>query len=57
LPRGDLRGNEIVYFVHRQHLPCNQNLAFSLTPPTPELQPTKLQPWKVSTLPADGTGD
>jgi plasmid replication initiation protein len=27
----DFRGNEIVSFVHRKHLPCNHNLAFSPT--------------------------
>jgi plasmid replication initiation protein len=53
----DNRGNEVVYFLHRMHLPCNQNLAFSLTSPQPNVHLAKSQPCKVGTLPADDTGD
>jgi plasmid replication initiation protein len=53
----DIHGIETVHFLHRQHLTCNRNLAFSLTPPKPDVQSAKSQPRKVSTLPADDTGD
>jgi len=53
----DIRGNEIVHFVHRSHLPSNQNLAFSVAEfhkPATAAEPTPLQ---FSTLPADGSGE
>ncbi len=52
----DYRGNEIVHFVHRQHLPCNRNLAFSLAMPEQQSKAADSPPLKFSTLPGDDTG-
>ncbi len=51
----DIHGNEIVTFVHRQHLACNQGLAFS--PSKREVTAAPTQSWEHSTLASDNTGD
>jgi plasmid replication initiation protein len=53
----NIRGIETVSFVHRQHLPCNRNLAFSLAMPDQATTPEKTDPLKINILSDVGTGD
>jgi plasmid replication initiation protein len=53
----DIRDNETVHFVHRSHLPCNQNLEFSRVPPHQPATVVELPGWKGDVLSDDDSGD